>query len=55
MIGKKDVFHASLIIKMHHNITKKFKSPRELHMYMEPILNKVIRDLPLDLEENLRK
>jgi len=40
---------------LHNNIIKKFKGPRELHMYMEPILNKIIRDLPLDLEENLKK
>ena len=40
---------------LHHNIIKKFKGPRELHMYMEPILNKIIKDLPLDLKENLKK
>jgi len=32
---------------------KKFNNSYELHKYMEPILNKVIRDLPLDLEKEL--
>jgi len=32
---------------------RKFRGSFELHKYMEPILNKIIRDLPLDLDKEL--
>jgi hypothetical protein len=38
---------------LHNNIIKKFKNPRELHKYMEPILNKVILELPINLSKEL--
>jgi len=40
---------------LHNNFTGKwkFKSSEELHKYMEPILNKIILDLDLDLKKEL--
>ena len=39
---------------LHNNIVKKkFKNPKELHIYMEPLLNKVIFDMPIDLKDEL--
>jgi len=33
---------------------KKFKNPKDLHKYMEPILNKIISGLSIDLSEELK-
>lgn len=33
---------------------KKFKNSKDLHKYMEPILNKIISDLPINLSEELK-
>ena len=41
---------------LHNNFAGKwnFKSSKELHKYMEPVLNKIIIDLNLNLEEELK-
>jgi len=41
---------------LHNNFVGKwdFKNSEDLHKYMEPILNKIISKLPLDLSEELR-
>ena len=41
---------------LHNNFVGKwdFKDSEELHKYMEPILNKVIRDLGINLKEELK-
>jgi hypothetical protein len=36
-------------------MTGKWKSVKELHEYMEPILNKIVSELPINLERELRK
>ncbi len=38
---------------LHNNIKKKFKDSTELHIYMEPILNKIILDIPIGLKKEL--
>ncbi len=39
---------------LHNNMgKKKFKNPKELHIYMEPILNKIILGISIDLKEDL--
>ncbi len=39
---------------LHNNMRKKkFKDPKELHIYMEPILNKIILNLQIDLKKEL--
>jgi len=39
---------------LHNNMgKKKFKDRKELHIYMEPILNKVISDIDIDLSKEI--
>ncbi len=39
---------------LHNNMgKKKFKNRRELHLYMEPILNKIISEIPINLRREL--
>ena len=40
---------------LHNNLKGKWKNVRELHEYMEPILNKVVFELPIDLNKELNK
>jgi uncharacterized protein YqkB len=40
---------------LHNNMNKKFPSQKEIHAYMEPILNKVIVNLPMDLSKELNE
>jgi len=40
---------------LHNNLRRKWKSKIELHKYMEPILNKVITKLSINLEKELIK
>ena len=40
---------------LHNNLSKKFKSTKELHKYMEPILNKIIKNLKINLNKELNE
>lgn len=41
---------------LHNNLdNQKFKDSKEMHIYMEPILNKIIRDLQINLEKELKE
>jgi len=40
---------------LHNNITKKFSNPKKLHIYMEPVLNKIVEDLTIDLKDELKE
>jgi len=40
---------------LHNNLRGKWKSKAELHKHMEPILNKVIKELSINLEKELIK
>ncbi len=40
---------------LHNNLKKKFKNPKELHIYMEPILNKIIIKIDKSLKHYLEK
>lgn len=39
---------------LHNNLRGKWKSSKKLHEYMEPILNKIISELPIKLEGELQ-
>ena len=39
---------------LHNNLgKKKFKNKKELHIYMEPILNSIIKEMPINLNKEL--